>query len=160
MGINKTIGQDFGYGFAGVPSRSVDEIISSFVYKGEAPLLFGSALVLDENKEGVRAFEAGNTAEDVLGFTLVNGRANQTYGKEDFSYTKFDAADVLVRGSLTIKVEGGVPVIGQNVFVLPGGLVTADGAAQGAVKLPNVVFSKAGKDQNNMAEITILSRRV
>lgn len=156
----KTIGQDFHRGFPGTPSRSIDDIIVSFPLQAQnVTIPFGATVVLDTNKEGVIPFGEGSVAADFIGFALRGTKAGQSTG-EDPAYGKGDEVDVQTRGRLTVLVTGSAsPARGGKVYALPGGTVTADSTASGAVALPGVIFAGNGKDMNGVAEITMLDRK-
>jgi hypothetical protein len=83
-------------------------------------------------------------------------------------YAPGQIAEVLERGSITIKINNGTPVSQNPVYVrtvvnagIPAGVVggleaVADGT--NTVVVPNVVFKTGVLDANGVAEVTILSR--
>jgi hypothetical protein len=83
-------------------------------------------------------------------------------------YAQNELAEVLERGSITIKINNGTPVSQNPVFLrilanagIPAGVVggleaVADGT--NTVQLTNVVFRTGVLDANGVAEVTLVSR--
>lgn len=152
----KVIGKTFDIGFPGHVSRGVDDVIESMVNMGAGNIEFGTAVVLDDTKAGVAAFGAGKTADDLVGFAVRIMKTNETYGQDDALYKPKELVDVLKRGSVTVAVDGGTPVMGGAVYLTPQGKVSA--AAASNTLIPNAKF-KGAKDINNVAEIVLVSRK-
>lgn len=107
---------------------------------------------------------AVRNVKTMLQFIAWGNTQSALYGQ----YAPGQMAEVLERGSITVKINNGTPVSQAGVFLrtvynasIPAGVVggleaVADGA--NTIALTNVVFRTGVLDANGCAEITLLSR--
>ena len=176
-------------GFPGQVSRTGDMVIAARqVYSSAAhSISFGQAVVLLGDSLGGTYESAADyiavphtfTSALFAGIAIREVKTNVTsyLGMEQTGsntpvvgyYAAGEMAEVLERGSITVQINAGIPVAGNNVYLrtalngsIPAGVVggleaqtVGDG---GLVSLSNVVFRTGVLDANNVAEITILNR--
>ncbi len=165
----KAIGKNFDLGYAGNVSRDRDNIIVSRVVKqGEQDILFGQAVVLNEDNT-IQKIGEENTQEQCIGIAIREVKQTTNYFTSEGAYHQGDACSILTRGSITVKCNKGTPKAGGKVYVrttqsesIENGGVGEFEAEQdtGNVELENVIFTTGQLDKNNIAEITILERRI
>ena len=164
--LGKAIGKNFDLGYAGNVSRDRDNIIVSRVVKqGEQDILFGQAVVLNEDNT-IQKIGADNTQQQCIGIAIREVKQTTNYFTSEGAYHQCDACSILTRGSITVKCNAGTPKAGGKVYVRveknDKGEVGEFEAEQstGNIELENVIFTTGQLDKNNIAEITILERRI
>ncbi len=164
--LGKAIGKNFDLGYAGNVSRNRDNVIISRVVKqGEKNILFGQAVVLNEDNT-IQKISADNTQQQCIGIAVREVKQTTNYFTSEGAYHSGDTCSILTRGTATIKCNAGTPKAGGNVYVRieesDTGVVGEFEAEQSAgnIALENVVFTTGQIDKNNIVEITILSRRI
>lgn len=158
------IGKQLKTGFEGGVSRSRDAVIECFAAKGE-DIAFGDPVV--RNSDGtVSKFKQTSVATDFIGFAV---RAVKQ-AKDDSGaavYKAGDATDVLVRGSIGVKVSSGTPAAGGAVYLRTGAgtghvngqiVAAASTTAGETVQLSGVVFASGETDAGGVSEVTVLQR--
>lgn len=165
----KVIGTALNNGYPGTISRSGDEVSKSRPVKtGTANIYFGDPVIL--NTDGtIERFGATGTDAKFAGIAMRKVKSALTYVDQAAYYAALELADILQRGSVTVKVTEGTPAIGGKVYVCTVAgttaavgdiLATATPAGVGAtaVEITNVLFNST-KDTNGVAEIAILTRK-
>lgn len=149
--------REFGRGFAGAVSRSVDDIVASYPNKEtETEIAFGAPVVLSGG--GVKNWQSDSAAADFIGFAVRVLKTPETYGGSVASYAPGDTVDVLKRGAMTVNVAGGTPAAGGSVYVVKAtGKVTALADGNNTVQLPSCRFTTA-KDADGCAELVVTER--
>ena len=145
------IGKQLGKGFAGNVSRSQDTVIACFAAKG-AEIPFGAPVIL--NADGtVSRYSKGDSAAKVIGFAVREVK---------------QAKDVLLRGSVCVKVAAGTAAPGGAVYLrtgtgtghTAGDLVASASTTSGeTAQLSHVVFASAA-DSDGIAEATVITRAI
>lgn len=144
-------------GEAGTIARIVDAIVHNRV-NGEATLSinFGDLVALNANNT-YELLTASNTFKGVAVYNLKPNLAlDQTVG----AYAPGEFTDVIERGSVLVKFDGGTPTAGGPAYfkIVDGrAVVTADSA--GGTALTDVVFTTGYSDGSGVIEITINTRR-
>ncbi len=162
----KAIGKNFDLGYAGNVSRNRDNIIVSRVVKqGETDILFGQAVVLNEDNT-IQKIGEENTQEQCIGIAIREVKQTTNYFTSEATYHSGDTCSILTRGTATVKCNIGTPKAGGKVYVRveenDTGVIGEFEAEQyeGNIVLENVIFTTGQIDKNNIVEITILSRRI
>lgn len=162
----KAIGKNFDLGYAGNASRDRDNIIVSRVVKqGEQDIIFGQAVVLNEDNT-IQKIGEENTQEQWIGIAVREVKQTTNYFTSEGAYHEGDTCSILTRGSMTVKCNAGTPKAGGKVYVRveenDTGVVGEFEAEQstGNIELENVVFTTGQIDKNNIVEITVLARRI
>lgn len=85
-------------------------------------------------------------------------------------YNPGDAADILIRGNMTVKCNAGTPTAGGAVYVrvaenvsIPSGVVgevEAEADGTNTVLLDGIKFTTGKLDGNGITEISILNRKI
>ena len=150
----------FTTGFTGTVSRAIDNIIEAFPNRG-AELAYGTAVVFDPTKSGVKAFSGDSAAVDFIGFAIRSGsKTPNTYGASRGSYLPGETAEVLTRGSIVLDVLGGTPEAGGTVYLVKAtGAVTAAADGENTVELPCARF-RGPADAASRAEIVLTTRNL
>jgi hypothetical protein len=172
-------------GFIGNVSRLGERVIAArqVLNTTANPISFGDPVIIVADSLGgtyqnVKDFIAGAgtfTAAKFAGVAVRNVKTQLAYTTLSVvqtpligQYLQGQMAEVLERGSITIKINNGTPVSQNPVYVrtvfngaIPAGVVggfeaVADGT--NTVVLTNVVFRTGVLDANGIAEITLLSR--
>lgn len=172
-------------GFLGNVSRLGERVIAARQVLSTTPnaIKFGDPVIIVPDSTGgtyqnVADLIAGAgsfTAAKFAGIAVRNVRTQLVYQTLTTVATPFvgqynpgEIAEVLERGSTTIKINNGTPVSQAPVFVrialnggIPAGVVggleaVADGA--NTIQLTGVVFRTGVLDANGVAEVTLLSR--
>lgn len=174
-------------GFLGNVSRIGERVIAArqVLSTTANPINFGDGVVLVGDSTGgtwqnIKDFIVGGgtfTAPKFAGVAVRNVKTSLAFTTLSTiqtpivgQYLPGQIADVLERGSVTVKIGNGTPVAGGPVYVriLFNGAIPAslqggfDAVADGTntVVLTGVVFRTGVLDANGVAEITLLSRAV
>ena len=164
--LGKAIGKNFDLGYAGNVSRNRDNVIISRVVKqGEKDILFGQAVVLNEDNT-IQKIGTDNTQQQCIGIAIREVKQTTNYFTSECAYHSGDTCSILTRVTATVKCNIGTPKAGSKVYVRveenDTGVVGEFEAEQstGNIVLENVIFTTGQIDKNNITEITILSRRI
>ena len=153
----------FTNGYAGAPSRSVDNVIISKKNAGSDPIPFGAPVFLKSDGTGILPFTSGTTtAAQFVGFAVrVPDKTPETYGSNTADYAANDPVDILVRGSIVLGIVTTSAQVGNSVYVrvADGKLVTVAGAEGSTVQLPGVTVA-AIRDAGGMCEVVLRSRNL
>jgi hypothetical protein len=166
----QTIGKTLQIGYPGSFSRNADCIIASRAIKATDSVgpAFGDPVILNTDNTYSK-FGAGNTAVQFAGVAVREVKQSVDYYNPAGRYLPGEPADTILRGAVCIKINNGTPTAGGTVYIriaangaIPAGVVggfeaVADGA--NTITLTNAVFSTGSIDSNNVAEITILTRK-
>jgi hypothetical protein len=173
-------------GFLGNVSRLGERVIAArqVLPTTANPISFGDGVVLVGDTTGgtwqnIKDFIVGGgtfTAAKLAGVAVRNVKTQLVYSAltqvqtpQVGLYAPGAIAEVLERGSITVKINNGAPVAGSPVYVrtalngaIPAGLqggfeAIADGA--NTVALVGVVFRTGVLDANGVAEITLMARQ-
>lgn len=165
------IGINMNYGYPGQASRHGDEVSRTRpVATTSEKIMFGAPVV--QNTDGsVKAWEAASTAANFAGVAMRKVKAAKIYPYQNFGYYGAgEPCDVLLRGGISVVCAWGTPTIGGTVYVRTN--VAEEGSPEGAkigdfgaedesgncIALTNAKWS-SGKDERNVAELTILTRQ-
>jgi hypothetical protein len=167
----QTIGTTLNIGYPGSFSRNADCIIANRVIKNTdaAGPAFGDPVILNADNSYSK-FGAAHTAAQFVGVAVREVKQATDYMNQgDVVYRPGEPADVLKRGDVCVKVNNGIPTAGGTLYIriaanatIPAGVIggfeaVADGA--NTIALTNAAFSTGNMDSNNVAEITILTRK-
>ena len=155
----KCIGKSLAYGAPGTVSRAIDFVISALPSESDNAIPFGAPIVRGANG-GCVMFGSSNTADDFIGVSVAEVKQPTDYNTQEAKYAKNEMVDVLNRGGIMVKCESGsTPVAGGAVHVVKatGAFSTKDDET--TVKLSGVIWA-TGKDADDVAEITVLERRM
>lgn len=151
-------------GVQGDITRPDDTIVeSAFIDPAGAPETFGCAVKMVVGK--IKAMTTGDTADKfygVLSRVAPSIGGNLGEGYMDGKPNPAAPQGVVVKGYVNVKCTVGTPLRGAPVYVR---VTAATGKAVGdfeansdganSVKLENVIWAVAGKDENGLAEIRI-----
>ena len=153
----------FPNGYAGTPSRSVDNVIISRKNASGAAIPFGAPVFLKSDGTGVLPFASGTTtATQFLGFAVrVPDKNPETYGSNLADYSATDPVDILARGSVILPIVTTSAQVGNSVYVrvADGKLVTVAGAEGSTVQLPGVTVATA-RDASGTCEVVLRARNL
>lgn len=163
----KAIGKTLPFGYRGSVARTPDALIQAHCNVGDEPILFGEPVVYDTALKGVRKIKTTDTDNTgIIG--LAVRRMGQPYADDasGWYYAKGDEVDVLVRGTMTVELKdtasiaarGQLYVANGNNSMTAGDLYCA--TATGRVAVPNTYFTVGAFDENKIAEVTILERKI
>ena len=144
-------------GFAGTVSRSIDDVIESFVNAESTDSIpFGAPVVFDATSGGVKKVAAASTA--VLGVAVRSTKTENTYGGNDPAFLPGELVDVIKRGSVIINVGSSLtPAAGGTVYI-----TKATGLWATAADSSNTIDTgwkfKGTKDANYNVEIVLPER--
>ena len=165
------IGINMNYGYPGQASRHGDEVSRTRpVATTSEPIKFGAPVV--QNADGsVQTFTEDKTATDFAGVAMRKVKSAKIYPYQNFGfYDQGEPCDVLQRGGISAICAWGVPTIGGTVYIRtkvvdgtsPAGSAVGDFGAEdeagNCIALTNAKWSSA-KDDNNVAELTIITRQ-
>lgn len=161
------IGKELNFGYPGNVSRSIDAIITNRLSKENIP--FGNPVILNEDNT-ISPFGEGSTVDDFVGIAIREVKQSTDYNTSASCYLDNERTDIIVRGSVCIKVNNGTSVAGGKVYIrikanpaIPNGVVggfEAEADGVNTIELKNVRFTSGRLDANKVAEITILDRRI
>lgn len=161
------IGKELNFGYPGNVSRSIDAIITNKTSKGDIP--FGTPVVLNGDNT-VSPFNESSTAEEFVGIAIREVKQAINYNTSASGYLDKERTDVIVRGSVCIKVNHGTSVAGGKVYIrikenpaIPYGFIggfEAEPDDLNTLELNGVRFTSGRLDANKVAEITILDRKM
>ena len=160
----------FGNGFPGSVTRSMDDVIISMKNAGDAAIPFGAPVFLSADRSGVVGFDPTSPQEftDFVGFAVRS--ADKTPGT--YPGGPFDAQpqgeweagsvmEVLVRGSIAIKMSGTTRPGGRVYLRKSDGVITASAGSEGTtIELTNARVRRARLETNGCAELTVLNRNI
>lgn len=144
-------------GFAGTVSRSIDDVIETFINaESSDAILFGAPVVFDATSGGVK--NVASTSTGVLGVAVRSTKTENTYAGNDPKYNAGDLVDVIKRGSVIINVGSSLtPAAGGTVYI-----TKATGAWATAADSTNTIDTgwkfKGVKDANYNVEIVLPER--
>ena len=153
----------FTNGYPGAVSRSVDDIIHSWPNMGSAAIAFGTPVFMNSAKTGVLAGSSSSLFADFVGFAVrIPSKTPDTalgLGSNTGSYQPSEMVDVLQRGTVICKVNGGSPKpMGKVYYVLATGKLSADAGASGdTIELANCSFGNM-PDATGCVEIVVRYR--
>jgi len=162
----KVIGQHLDYGYPGTFSRNADCIIIN--RRGTGEISFGAPVVMNDDNT-VTAFGDSNTAAEFIGVAVREVKQQTNYLSNNVKYIDGDPTDVITRGSVVVGISSGTPKANGPVYIRIAenasypeskiGDFVAEADGSNTVELDNVVFTTGKKDGNNVAEVTVLSRK-
>jgi hypothetical protein len=164
--MGKVIGV-FQNGYPGTVSRQKDDVIKSFKNSGGAEIPFGVPVYLNQTSGGVEQLSNTTVTTNFVGFTVrIPDKTPNTHPTSQFAanpeatYLPGDPVDVLVRGSMTVAIDGNCR-LGTQVYVRRSDnkLVCVQGESNTTVELPGVYISRV-KDASGYAEIVISKRNL
>ncbi len=152
----------FKNGFPGAISRSADDIVISLRNAGDAAIPFGAPVFLKNAEQSCLPFDASaSTAEKFLGFAVrAADKTPETYGSAEAAYAVNDPVDILVRGSVVVRIDTNATP-GQPVYIRKsdGKLTTQPGAEGSTLLLPNVTVRQS-RDSLWRAEVVVRNRNI
>lgn len=175
------IGKMMNYGFAGTYARHPEMMIFTRPNDSEEYIVFGAPVMrattandstaLPTNYAagtiGVKNVDATLTMENFVGVASWEVKSAFNYLDQSYgSYSPHEAVSVFERGSISVLVAEGDPVIGQPVYVrivdgganLPIGSWSATDAGSGThVEITNAQWM-GPKDGRGVAEMALLRR--
>lgn len=172
------IGIELNLGYPGTVSRSVDTITTARRLQSKiegdketaSPILFGEAVILNNEDNTYSKFGEGNTAKDFVGIAVREVKQTIDYYSSAGAYLPNEIMDVLNRGSITVNCNNGTPTAGGKVFIrikenpaIPDGKVgqfEAIADADNTIEIPNLKWATNKLDKNRVAEVTILTRTI
>ena len=153
----------FTNGWAGTPSRSVDNIIISRKNAGSAPISFGAPVFLKSDGTGVIPFTSGTTtAEQFVGFAArIPDKTPETYGSDLAAFDTKDPVDILARGAVILEIATTTAKAGDSVYIriADSKLVTVAGAEGTTVRIPGAAVSTP-RDANGTCEVILRERNL
>ena len=153
------IGVAMDLGYPGSFSRNGDCVISNRPVDLNATesIAFGDLVALNPDNT-VTKLPAGQSNTDLLlGIAVREVKQFQEVGQDHGDYKAGEPCDVLERGSVTIICETGTPTAGGKVYFVPA-TAAISAAAAGNVEIPNMRFTTGKRDNNNIVELTVLTR--
>ena len=150
----------FNNGWSGSVSRSIDNIIEAFPNRG-AELAYGTAVVFDATRSGVKAFDSSSAAADFLGFAIRSGsKTPNTYGASRGSYLPGETAEILTRGTIVVDLAEGTPEAGGTVYLVKAtGAVSAAADGENTVELTSARF-RGPVDASGRVEVVLTARNL
>jgi hypothetical protein len=164
VGGGKAIGQSLNFGFAGRFARMPDSIIATRPNNDAVSIIFGSALMASTN--GVANITAAFTAADFIGVAGAEVKSALSYADQGSGgeYLPTEPVSVFQRGSISVLCPNDVPELNGAVYIrvvaatgrnIGDWETTADGTNN--ILIPNAQWG-SGKDNNNVAELVLLTR--
>ncbi len=160
----------FGNGYPGAVSRAVDDVIISMKNAGAAAIEFGAPVFMSADRTGAVGFDTASPQDfaDFLGFAVrVADKTPDTYPAGPFdpqpqgAWQPGDPMDVLVRGSVAVRMSGTTRPAGRVYLRKSDGVVTASAGSEGStVELENVRVRRARLETNGCAELAVLRRNI
>ena len=159
---------NFGNGYSGTVSRSIDDIIISIRNAGSADIPFGAPVFM--SSEGAVPFDIATPQDftSFLGFAVrVADKTPDEYPSGQFGtqpqgvWHPGDVMEVLVRGSIAVAgVTTGVR--GGNVYVRKsdGKITTSAGSSGTTVLLENVRVKHPRDYSSGSLEVVVLNRNI
>ena len=153
----------FPNGSPGAISRSIDDVVVALPNRGSGAIKFGDPVFLNNDPAGtVRGFASGDTAAAFAGIAVRNpSKTPSTYGSNLAQYEQGDVTDVLVRGSIIVKLASNTasPAIGGKVYLVATGDKAGQFTATATdnIELPNARF-KNSWDLPNCVEVVLTGR--
>lgn len=156
---------EFTNGFPGTISRSIDDIVATFVNKESAVNIdFGAPVMMKTDGKGVQNFTctispSADTKVPILGIAVRAGdKTPATYGSSQAAYGPGEQVDVITRGCVVVPVASGTPKVGGKVYWNSNGF-TATYTQYSVAEITNMRW-RSDKDSNGNAEIVIIERQV
>jgi len=160
----------FGNGCPGAVSRAVDDVVISMKNAGSAEIEFGAPVFISADRTGAVAFDPASPQDfaDFLGFAVrVADKTPDRYPAGPFdpqpqgAWQPGDPMDILVRGSIAVKMSGTTRPAGRVYVRKSDGAVTASAGSEGTtVELENVRVRRARLESNGCAELVVLRRNI
>ena len=160
---------EFQRGWPGAVTRSKDDVIISLKNADMNPIAFGDPVFLNASYGGAVNFTPGETtAEQFVGFavrvpdmTPDAYPSGQNAADPAGTWASGNPADILVRGSVSVKIQTSNAKIGDKVYIRLSDkkLVTLAGESGTTVQLPNVTI-RGARDSRGFCEVTITKRNL
>ena len=154
--------KDFYNGWAGTVSRQKDDVIISLKNSGGAVIPYGAPVFMKAPDTGVRPFNsATHTADDFVGFAVrIPDKTPETYGSAQGEWPRYGNVDILVRGSISIRLATASRAT-DKVYIRKSDslLTTLPGNEGTTVELPNV-RCRGNRDSNEITEVVVTKRNL
>lgn len=147
---------------AGAVTRNIDAVIVALHNEGEEAIPFGAPVFLGENG-GVVLSDEDTAATAFVGIAVRSAsKVPDTYGSNVASYEADSLVDVLVRGSICVRLPNEACELGGAVYYDPENRVfsTEHEDDDGLITLPNVAWRTAADIGDGLAEIVVKSRNI
>ncbi len=160
----------FGNGQPGSVTRAVDNVIISLKNKSTAEIPFGTPVFISGDASGAVPFNTASPQSfaDFLGFAVrVADKTPDTYPGGPFSeqpqgvWKPGDVMEILVRGSLAVKMTGTARRAGHVYIRKSDGVLTANEGDEGTtLDLGNVRIRGLRPETYGTVEIAVLTRNL
>ena len=154
--------KEFERGWAGQVSRSKDDVIISLKNAANAVIPFGSPVFMKPGDAGVKLFNAAqHTAANFVGFAVrIPDKTPETYGSAQGEWPRYGNVDILVRGSISIRLATASRAT-DKVYIRKSDslLTTLPGNEGTTVELPNV-RCRGNRDSNEITEVAVTKRNL
>ncbi len=162
--MGKVLGT-FENGWAGTPSRSIDNIIISLKNGLGDEIPFGAAVFMRSGHNDCVPFNPASAASfsmsNFIGFTVRSGdKTPNVFGSNEAVFDAGDPVEILVRGAIVAQFDESASP-GDAVYIRKedGVLVTDAGTSGSTLALTNVRV-KTESDSENRAEVVVLERNL
>ena len=162
--MGKVLGT-FENGWAGTPSRSIDNIIISLKNGLGDEIPFGAAVFMRSGHNDCVPFNPASAASfsmsNFIGFTVRSGdKTSNVFGSNEAVFDAGDPVEILVRGAIVVQFDESASP-GDTVYIRKedGVLVTDAGTSGSTLALTNVRV-KTESDSENRAEVVVLERNL
>jgi len=156
-----TIGLNLKQGFPGTVSALPDDVVRTFQVAEEVKI--GQPVELVNVAGANPKIKPATSSGDTLGVAVrgVRTPTGLSYIQSNAAIPAGDFVDVLLRGNISVKIDGGTPVAGAAAhYDTATGNFTAAAVAGTVYASSNMVFATASVDSDNMTDITVLTRAI
>jgi len=160
----------FGNGSPGAVTRAVDNVIISLKNAGTEEIPFGTPVFISGDRSGAVPFSTASPQDfsDFLGFAVrVADKTPETYPGGPFDeqpqgvWKPGDVMEILVRGSLAVKMTGTARRAGHAYIRKSDGVFTANSGSEGTtLDLQNVRIRNTRTETYGCVEIVVLNRNL
>ena len=144
----------------GAVTRNIDAVIVALHNEGDEAIPFGAPVFLGENG-GVVLSDEDTAATSFVGIAVRSAsKVPDTYGSNVASYEPDSLVDVLVRGSICVKLSNQACELGGAVYYDPANRAFDTETDEDFITLPNVAWRTAADIGDGLAEIVVKTRNI
>jgi len=148
--------------FPGSISRSADDIVVSLKNQGTAAIEPGEPVFLSADGKGVTKTQTDSAFSRFVGIAVrIPSATPNVYGEDVRKYEANDPVDVIVRGSVVVKLENEMADAGGAVHLtLADGTFTTEAVTDETIQLANCSWRRSAELGDGCAEVVIRERNI
>ncbi len=144
----------------GAVTRNIDAVIVALHNEGEEEIPFGAPVFLGSNGGVVLSGESTEATAFVGIAVRSASKVPNTYGSNEAAYEPDGLVDVLVRGSICVKLSNQACELGGAVYYDPANRTFESETDEDFITLPNTAWRTVADIGDGLAEIVVKTRNI